>query len=168
MKMRNLTIETYLKQQLLDISSSDSISIKKLVKESRKNARIFDYLVMYCFYTGKEKLLIKYLNKKEKILLSAMDYNNLLSDKYKDKYSFNKIMESYTNRINENKNENIIKANIRLRIIEMQKKKKVSNYYIYKNLNLNPGNTNSFLKNGDTKKLSLKDVNSVFDLLEQY
>ena len=165
--MRSLTIETYLKQQLLELTDNDSISIKKLVKESRKNSRIFDYLVMYCFYTGKEKLLIKYLNKKEKIIVSTMNYNNLLSDKFKDKYSFNKIIESYMNKINENKNENIIKGNIRLRILEMQKKKKVSNYYIYKNLNLNPGNTNSFLKNGDTKKLSLKDVNMVFDLLEQ-
>lgn len=166
--MRSLTIETYLKQQLFELSGSNSISIKKLVKESRKNARIFDYLVMYCFSTRKEKLLYKHLNKKEKMIISKMDYSNLLSDKFKDKHSFNKIIQSYTNRVNENKNENTIKANIRLRIIEMQKKKKVSNYYIYKNLNLNPGNTNSFLKNGNTKKLSLNDVNMVFDLLKQY
>ena len=47
------------------------------------------------------------------------------------------------------------------RIIEVQEEKGITNYNIYKTLNLNPGNVNAFLKNGDTGKVGLDTVRRI-------
>ena len=55
-----------------------------------------------------------------------------------------------------------------LRITEFQKEKSITNYAIYKNLHLNSGNANAFLKHGDVSKLSLATVRRILEYVNQY
>ena len=53
------------------------------------------------------------------------------------------------------------------KIVEMKKEKGITNYRIYKALNLNPGNVNSFLKNGDTGKVGLNTARRMLKYVNQ-
>lgn len=59
---------------------------------------------------------------------------------------------------NRKKNDDKIKSIMQKRIVEVQQEKGITNYRIYKALNLNPGNVNAFLKNGDTGKVGVDTV----------
>lgn len=56
------------------------------------------------------------------------------------------IYDAYKEETGEFQKEDEFKAKIRKRILELQKEKSISNYRIYTDLGLNPGNVNSFLK----------------------
>ena len=51
-------------------------------------------------------------------------------------------------------------------LTKLQKEKNISNYRIYKDLELNPGNINAYLKHGDPSKLSLATARKTLDYLE--
>ena len=49
-----------------------------------------------------------------------------------------------------------------------KQQKCITNYRIYKELNLNAGNVNSFLKYGNTDKLSVETVRKVLTFINEY
>ena len=49
-----------------------------------------------------------------------------------------------------------------------RKSKNMSNYRIYKELNLNPGNANAFLKYGDVSKVSLDTARKILAFVNKY
>ena len=55
-----------------------------------------------------------------------------------------------------------------VKISEVKKAKSVSNYRIYKEMNLNPGNVNAFLKNEDTSKVSLDTARKILAFVNEY
>ena len=52
--------------------------------------------------------------------------------------------------------------------IEVKEVKCVTDYCIYKQLELNPGNVNAFLKNGDVSKVSLDTVRKILSFVNEY
>ena len=54
------------------------------------------------------------------------------------------------------------------KIFEVKHQKCITNYRIYKELNLNAGNVNSFLKYGNTDKLSVETVRKVLAFINEY
>ena len=54
------------------------------------------------------------------------------------------------------------------RIVELQEEKGITNYRIYKSLNLNPGNVNAFLKNGDVSKMGLNTVRKILEFVNDH
>ena len=54
------------------------------------------------------------------------------------------------------------------RISEVKQAKCVTNYRIYKELNLNPGNVNAFLKNEDTSKVSVDTARKILAFVNNY
>ena len=54
------------------------------------------------------------------------------------------------------------------RISEVKQAKCVTNYRIYKELNLNPGNVNAFLKNEDISKVSLDTARKILTFVNEY
>lgn len=54
------------------------------------------------------------------------------------------------------------------KIVDVQMKKGITNYRIYKALNLNPGNVNAFLKNADTSKVGLDTVRNILVFVNNY
>ena len=55
-----------------------------------------------------------------------------------------------------------------VKISEVKEAKSVSNYRIYKTMNLNPGNVNAFLKNEDTSKVSLDTARKILAFVNEY
>ncbi len=57
---------------------------------------------------------------------------------------------------------------MRKKILSIQKEKNCSNYRVYTDLHLNPGNINSWLKNGDSTKVSYQTAEKIMNYVLQY
>ena len=55
---------------------------------------------------------------------------------------------------------------MRSKILRLQKAKQITNYRIYTDLKLNPGNTNAWLKHGSHEKISLNNARSILRYME--
>lgn len=73
---------------------------------------------------------------------------------YKLPSAYHKVWRSYIAQKNRKDTGARTKELMRQRILAMQADKGVSNYRIYKELDLNPGNINDWLKNGAGEKVS--------------
>ena len=88
-------------------------------------------------------------------------------DRHNSLREYRTIYENYLNQKNAKQNEDKIKALMQKRIVEVQAEKGISNYRIYKALNLNPGNVNAFLKNGDTGKVGIDTARRMLAYVNQ-
>lgn len=166
--MRELTFKGYLQQQLCELSGLNSKSLYKFAKLSENNARLRNVLCLYLNYYVDEKLKnqlcrrFPYLSKGCGLLqgVSLKHFDHSLSE-------YKTIYENYLNKKNSKENEDKLKALMQKRIIEVQAKKGITNYRIYKALNLNPGNVNAFLKKGDTGKVSLNTARKMLVYVNQ-
>lgn len=162
--MRELTFKGYLQQQLCELSGLNSKSLYKFAKLSETNARLRDVLCLHLNYYVDEKLKnqlcrrFPYLSKGCGLLhgVSLKHFDHSLSE-------YRTIYENYLNKKKEKENENKLKSLMQKRIVAIQAEKGITNYRIYKALNLNPGNVNAFLKKGDTSKVSLDKVRQMLE-----
>ena len=155
--MRELSFKGYLQQQLCELSNYDSKSLYKFARLAESNARLKNTLCLYLNYYVSEKLK-KQLCKKFPYLIEECDRLNGVAVEDIDLSEYKTIYENYLNYKNRKQNEDKIKLLMQKRIVEVQQEKGITNYRIYKALNLNPGNVNAFLKNGDTGKVGLDTV----------
>jgi len=79
---------------------------------------------------------------------------------------YRKVYKSYLSVRDKKKNENQTKALMRGKILRLQNEAGVSDYRIYKDLNLNQGNLHAYLKHGDCSKVSLDTARKTVDYLE--
>lgn len=172
--MRELTFKGYLLSQLQELSGFNSTSLYAFSGFAYNNARLKDvlsiYLVMYTEEDLRKKLLKKFgfLNLPcEK--LSGINESNLDSNLNDNRLSeFATIYNNFLYQRNHKEQEDKLKKMMYERIIEVKKVKCVTNYRVYKQLKLNPGNVNAFLKNGDTSKVSLDTVRKILDFVNEY
>ena len=155
--MRELSFKGYLQQQLCELSNYDSKSLYKFAGLAESNARLKNTLCLYLNFYVSEKLK-KQLCKKFPYLIEECDrlYGVAVEDLALSEHKT--IYENYLNYRNRKINDDKIKLLMQKRIVEVQTEKGITNYRIYKALNLNPGNVNAFLKNGDTGKVGLDTV----------
>ena len=166
--MRELTLKGYLEQQLCELSDCKSKSLYRFSRLAQNNARLKNvlclFLSLYVDYKLKNQLTKKftYLSTDcEKLSgKSPDDFDDSLSE-------YRTIYENYLNKKNLKHNEDNLKAIMQKRIVELKTEKGISNYRIYKALNLNPGNVNAFLKNADVSKVGLNTVRKMLAYLNQ-
>lgn len=156
--MRELTFKGYLQQQLCELSGCDSKSLYKFARLAEHNARLRDALCVYLHFYVSEKLKSQ-LRKRFDYLkpLSALNPEQLTQSQSE----YKTIYENYLNQKNTKRNNDKLKALMQKKIVEVQTEKGITNYRIYKALNLNPGNVNAFLKNADTSKVGLDTVRNI-------
>ena len=163
--MRDLSFAGFLKSYVRSLSLAETNSLYKLAKEaSDENPRLCEPLLLYAVFTDKTDVLLR----AAKAHTLYLDYKNL-ADKY-DKASFTaalqdassplpeeykKVWRSYLSKKNRLQNDNHTKELMRNKVVELQKAKGVSNYRLYADLGLNPGNFNAWMKYGDSNKVSL-------------
>ena len=94
--------------------------------------------------------------------LPSLNKDNFLSETYRD-YDFVKLWDGYQHKINLINYDNDIKEKIRDNVIVIMKEKNISKYRVYKDLNLNHGNVNDYLKNGNCEKVSLSIAKKIFN-----
>lgn len=172
--MRTLSLKSYLEKEMAALSGLNSKSLYRFSAHSENNARLNDTVVLYLMLFVKEDLKRHILNKYPYLRsgcdrLFGITQENLSRFLEEEKRSeYKTIYENYLNRIGKVDNENNIKQMMHLRITEFQKEKSITNYAIYKNLHLNSGNANAFLKHGDVSKLSLATVRRILEYVNQY
>lgn len=83
-------------------------------------------------------------------------------------YDYKKIVTSYMYERTKIERDNHTKLLMRKAIIEIQEKKGITNYRIQKELKLNYGNMNYFLKNGSVEKLALETVREMLNYVRNY
>jgi len=174
--MRHLSFLGFLKRYIRLISLTGTNSLYKLAKEAvEENPRLREPLLLYAKFTNKTDVLLRatksyalyseYTNlantyDKEGFERALQDSSSTLPEEYK------KVWRSYLSKKNRLQNDNHTKELIRNKVVKLQAAKGVSNYRLYVNLDLNPGNLNFWLKNGDPNKVSLDTARRTMYYLE--
>lgn len=172
--MRELTFKGYLLSQLKDLSQLDSTSLYAFSRLSESNLRLQNTLCLYLqLYTDIE-LKVKIL-KKFDYLQTPCETLSSLSDKNLENYllsdnlsEYRTVYDNYLYMRDRKHKEDSIKVLMHNRIVEKQNQKGITNYRVYKALNLNPGNINAYLKYCDTSKVSLDTVRNVLAFVNAY
>lgn len=162
--MRALTFKGFLTQYVRQLSHQNTLSLHKLSAEAASdNPRLREPLLLYAMFSGKLDLLLAVTHE------SLLEYYTVLVSQYTveqitsllDKGSpllameYHKVWHSYLNRRDQLQADNHTKALMRKKVQRLQQENGVTNYRIYTDLKLNPGNLNAWLKHGDGNKVSL-------------
>ena len=164
--MRKLTFIGFLTGYIQNLSSVPNFRIALLYEECKNNLRLREPLFLYAYHTDKSRILKKYLTDEDlnefKEVCSLLDGDHLseLPKEYK------KVYNSYEVRTHMKDNDDNIKKLMLDKIIRLKSEKNISNYRIYTDLKLNPGNFNAFIKNRNIKKLSLSNTRETLNYLE--
>lgn len=173
--MRRLTFKRYLERYVRSLSLGNTNSIYKLCGELPANHRLREPLFLYALCTGKVGLLLKaadgcecgshFAEMAEKY--SWDDIEKALEGKDTSLgKNYHKTYRSYVCRRDMPETNSSTKTLMRDKIKRLQDNKGISNYRLYTDLNLNPGNTNAFLKNGDVNKVSLDAARNMLRYME--
>lgn len=172
--MRELTFKGYLLSQLRELSGFNSTSLYTFSQLARNNARLKDVLSLYLvMYTG-EKLRSKLLKKFDYLnssceKLKGLNYDNAETYLQNDSLSeYRTVYNNFLNQQNRKEQEERLKMMMYRKIAEVKQAKCVTNYRIYNELNLNPGNVNAFLKNEDTSKVSVDTARKILAFVNEY
>lgn len=82
--------------------------------------------------------------------------------------AYTKVWNSYQSRKNRLSADSHTKELMRQKIRSLQEQNRITNYRIYTDLGLNPGNLNAWLKHGDSRKVSLQTARSVLKFAKHY
>ena len=171
--MKTKSYKSFLSDYVKSMCDCNSLSVSKLSKEVSNNQRLLTLFSLYLLFDDEKADYVKRNQKK-----FHQVYNNFVTfkkqypvrtEKELNKFvgklnNFDELKKSYTSYMNlyVNKDKKL-KEMYRNKIMNLQKTGHISNYRIYKDLSLNHGNVNDFLKNGHTEKLSLKQIERVYE-----
>lgn len=174
--MRELTFRGFLTQYVRQLSVNETNSLYKLAAEASKtNPRLREPLFLYALYSQKQDVLL--LATKD--LALRADYDRLVSrytvpamtelleqTSSELPVEYHKVWHSYQSRKNRCQANNHTKELMRQKVKRLQMRTGVTNYRIYTDLKLNPGNLNAWLKYGDSEKVSLETARRVLRYME--
>ena len=174
--MRELTFKGFIRYYVKSISKYETENLTKLVEEaSTENSRLVEPLLLYAMSSKKEQVLLS-RTKDEKLYkeYSELITNYTIEDLYElfeeksEKLSaeYHKVWHTYQCRKNQYQTDNYTKELIRKKVVRLQQENNVTNYRIYTDLKLNPGNLNAWLKYGYSDKVSLDTARITLKYLE--
>lgn len=174
--MRDLTFSGFLKSYVRSLSLTETNSIYRLAKEATdENPRLREPLLLYAVFTHKTDVLLR-ATKVPAVYSEYKSFANKFDEKgfeaaLQDATSplpegYTKIWRSYLSKKNRPQNDNHTKALMRNKIVKLQQAKGVTNYRLYADLGLNPGNFNAWLKYGEPNKVSLATARRTVRYLE--
>lgn len=175
--MRELTFKGFLAQYVKRLSTGETGSLVKLAAEAGSdNPRLREPLLLYALFAGKQDALLK----ATKDAALCEQYADLLSRYTAGEMEealrqaspllpaeYHKVWQSYQSRKNKMQADNHTKELMRNKVRRLQEKTGVTNYRIYTDLNLNPGNLNAWLKHGSGEKVSLDVARKALRYVEQ-
>ena len=174
--MRELTFRGFLTQYVRQLSEQETNSLYKLAAEAgSSNPRLREPLLLYAVYSQKQDVLL--LATKDAVLheqysrlvlrYTMDDLTELLEQTSPLLTSeYHKVWRSYQSRKNRGQADNHTKELMRKKVKRLQEKNGVTNYRIYTDLKLNPGNLNAWLKHGDSEKVSLETARMTLRYVE--
>lgn len=174
--MQELTFKGFLARYVRELSKSNTNSLYKLAEEaSGDNPRLKAPVLLFALYSGKQTVLLQ--AAKDQNLLA--EYQKMVSQYSVDMMTrmledndsalpneYHKVWRSFQTQKNRGQSDDHSKELMRLKVKRLQEQSGVSNYRIYTDLNLNPGNVNSWLKHGVADKVSLKTARMILHYVE--
>lgn len=175
----NLTFAGFLCQYVRELSGADTFHMRRLLACCDDNPRLREPLYLYAMVSGKLEVLQRALPRQEStsyfifhewlavysdletVLARLQSADEALPER------FVRVWKSYVAVRDRTENENHLKSLMREKAIELLAAKKVSNYRVYTDLGLNPGNTNAWLKHADNSKMSLSNARSILTYAKQ-
>lgn len=174
--MRELTFAGFLTRYVHQLSLEGTNSVYKLAKEAgTDNPRLREPLALYACWQGKESLLLQAAKQTELRDFYACFFTAHSTDSLKKALEqqdptipeeYRKVWRSYQSMKNRASAEDHTKELMRGKLKRIQEKKGISNYRIYTDLKLNPGNLNAWLKHGDSGKVSLDTARKALRYVE--
>ena len=173
--MRELTFLGFLTEYVRSLSKAGTTSVFALAREAAgDNPRLREPLFLYALACGKKDLLLRAakrfglesfyepsLSVLGKHSIEFILQKNLLPEGYQ------KVWRSYLAKKNSHCTDDETKELMRSRILRLQKEHNVTNYRLYTDLKMNPGNLNAWLKHGDGNKISLDRARDVLRYLSE-
>ena len=178
MRMRELTFKGFLARYVKQLSKSDTNSLYKLAEEaSSNNPRLKEPLLLFALYSDKQTILLQ--ATKDQSLFA--EYQKMVSLYSADQMTqlfensasvlpneYHKVWRSFQSQKNRGQSDDHTKELMRLKVKRLQEQCGVSNYRIYTDLKLNPGNVNAWLKHGVADKVSLDTARRTLRYVEGY
>ena len=174
--MRMLTFKGFLSQYVKKLSYANSLDLEKLAAEAvHDNYRLQAPLVLYAVVHGKRELLTNLLQGDDSAKEMLDMLSTLAADSVEQQLRSGNLPEAYQKAWNSflvardaPKRDEALKAVMRKKVLRLLEEKKCSNYRVYTDLKLNPGNINSWLKNGDCTKVSYHTAERVMNYVLQF
>ena len=175
--MRELTFKGFLTQYVRQLSKSDTNSIYKLAAEAGSdNPRLREPLLLYALYSSKQAVLLQAAKNPElhteyqkMLAYSEEEMTQLLeSGSSLLPAEYHKVWRSFQSHKNRGQADDHTKELMRQKVRRLQNQCGVSNYRIYTDLKLNPGNVNVWLKHGAADKVSLDTARRTLRYVEGY
>ena len=176
--MRELTFKGFLIQYVKSLSESGRLGLYRLAEEAaNKNPRLREPLFLYAVFSDKTDVLLRAvknpklhaqysgmlpMNDKVQMEMLLSKQSQQLPDEYL------KVYRSYLSVRNRPDNDTHTKTLMHKRATKLLSEKRVSHYRVYTDLKLNPGNVNTFIRNGDMSKVGLGTARRVIEYLENY
>lgn len=174
--MRELTFRGYLEDYVKQLSEQNTTGIYKLLRETEAgNLRLKEPVFLYALFSGKTDLLLraaKGTQLEKHYLEMTCCYTEetmqraLCNDADCLSWEYRKVWKSYQSRKNHLQTDQFTKELMRKKLKRLQEQKKVSNYRIYTDLKLNPGNFNAWMKHGTGEKVSLQTARAALNYLQ--
>jgi len=177
--MRKLTFVGFLKRYCQELAGEDTLSVARLCRlAATSNPRLAEPLFLYAVLREQTRLLLRSASgtslettfatldarfKSPEALVDALrSGDSHLPARYHKVY---RSYQSVSSKIETDRNASIL---MRARTLETMYAKSLTNYRIYTDLSLNPGNINAFLKNADATKVSRSTARAILDYALMY
>ena len=174
--MRKLTFEGFLKQYVAELSGVQTANVHKLADCMTENPRLKEPLFLYALAFDKVDLLLRYTatsavaaEYEQLSNLYSLEQMLVLLEKQSPELpeDYRKVWRSYCSVRDAVLADNDTKELLHRRVLELQQKKKLSNYRLYTDLKLNPGNVNAWLKHNDSSKMSLDCARKIYQYAKE-
>ena len=173
--MSKLTFLGWLKLELARMSGSKTVNIHKLATLAQEiNSRLAEPLLLYASEIDVVSRLMSYIKDDQlleeyQLVLNICKKKSILklSEKQREQlpWNYQKLLKSW--KAAEMKQVNIDRSkHLRLqRSLQLKEEKRIPASQIYHALDLNPGNTNAYIKNHDISKVSLENATKIMKYL---
>ena len=172
--MRKLSFLGFLKQYLPTLSGTDSLNLRKLMCLSETVPRLREPLFLYALEADKVPVMERSAGVDSCFSVWCRTYTKLgmrdmlEADAPELPEGFRKVWRSYLTVTRRIQNDDHTKALMLAKVRRLQQEKHLTNYRVYTDLKLNPGNTNAWLKHGDSRKVSLEAARRVLHYAQSY
>ena len=174
--MRELTFRGFLTQYVKHLSVQETTSLYKLAKEaSSTNPRLKEPLFLYALFSQKKDGLLQATKTaplheeyhRLMTLYTAEQMTELLEQESPlIAVEYHKVWRSFKSRKNKWKADDHTKELMRQKVKYLQEKTGITNYRIYTDLQLNPGNLNAWLKHGFHDRVSLETARKTLQYVD--
>jgi hypothetical protein len=175
--MRRLTFLGFLKQYCRELSGEATLSMTKLYHLAANDCpRVREPLFFLAVLLQKTGRLLQLsqnakLGKEYRDLAANFKDADSLLDALKDNdsrlpYRYHKVYAAYLSKSHRVETDRNVSLLMRDRVLNAMRKKRLTNYRVYTELGLNPGNINAYLKNADATKVSRTTARKILEYVD--